>query len=105
MATPDVSSQQRERQFSDYSSMSFNRDERRFRPSEAASFNKWRPSVFDFKAEGRGSTCPTCKGTGRIPKGEHSKEKSANLLYSYKVMTGVDGSYCVCLDDDGDNLV
>lgn len=32
---------------------------------------RWRPSVFDFKSErGGGSICPTCKGVGRIPKGE-----------------------------------
>lgn len=31
---------------------------------------RWRPSVFDFKAYRSGSTCPTCKGAGRIPKGE-----------------------------------
>ena len=30
---------------------------------------RWRPSVFDFKAERSGSVCPTCKGAGRIPKG------------------------------------
>lgn len=29
----------------------------------------WRPSVFDFKSARSGSTCPTCKGSGRIPKG------------------------------------
>ena len=32
--------------------------------------DNWKPSVFDFKAKGRGSTCPTCRGLGRIPKGE-----------------------------------
>lgn len=30
---------------------------------------RWKPSVFDFKADRSGSTCPTCKGAGRIPKG------------------------------------
>ena len=30
---------------------------------------RWRPSVFDFKS---GGTCPTCQGTGKIPKGEDS---------------------------------
>lgn len=29
----------------------------------------WKPSVFDFKSTRSGSTCPTCKGSGRIPKG------------------------------------
>ena len=31
---------------------------------------RWKPSVFDFKKAG--STCPTCQGTGRIPKGRES---------------------------------
>lgn len=30
---------------------------------------RWKPSVFDFKTYRSGSTCPTCKGAGRIPKG------------------------------------
>ena len=30
---------------------------------------RWKPSVFDFKTGRSGSTCPTCKGSGRIPKG------------------------------------
>ena len=29
---------------------------------------RWRPSAFDVKA-GSSVTCPTCQGTGRIPKG------------------------------------
>ena len=33
---------------------------------------RWKPSVFDFKAMRSGSTCPTCKGSGRILKGEFS---------------------------------
>ena len=33
---------------------------------------RWKPSVFDFKTVRSGSTCPTCKGSGRIPKGEFS---------------------------------
>lgn len=33
--------------------------------------HRWKPSVFDFKAYRSGSTCPTCKGAGRIPKGEN----------------------------------
>jgi len=37
------------------------------RPSEQRERQpRWRPSVFDFKS---GGTCPTCQGTGRIPKG------------------------------------
>ncbi len=32
--------------------------------------NRWRPSVFDFKAERSASVCPTCKGAGKIPKGQ-----------------------------------
>lgn len=28
----------------------------------------WRPTVFDFKS-GANKVCPTCQGTGRIPKG------------------------------------
>ena len=34
---------------------------------------KCRPSVFDFKSERVGSICPTCKGVGRIPKGDLTK--------------------------------
>lgn len=34
---------------------------------------RWRPSVFDFKAYRSGSTCPTCKGAGRIPKGQEDE--------------------------------
>ena len=29
---------------------------------------RWKPSIFDYKS-GSGKTCPTCQGTGRIPKG------------------------------------
>ena len=29
---------------------------------------RWRPTAFDFKS-GSSTTCPTCQGTGRIPKG------------------------------------
>ena len=29
---------------------------------------RWRPNVFDFKS-GANTSCPTCQGTGHIPKG------------------------------------
>ena len=29
---------------------------------------RWKPTVFDFKS-GTSTPCPTCQGTGRIPKG------------------------------------
>lgn len=35
-----------------------------------SSGQRWRPSVFDFKA---GSTCPTCQGTGKIPRGQEDE--------------------------------
>lgn len=31
---------------------------------------RWKPSVFDFKSGRSGSTCPTCKGAGLIPRGK-----------------------------------
>ena len=41
---------------------------------------RWKPSVFDFKSERGGSVCPTCRGVGRIPKGELSPVDSGWLL-------------------------
>ena len=34
---------------------------------------RWKPSVFDFNKSG--GTCPTCQGTGRIPKGDTHRER------------------------------
>ena len=87
MAAPDLDHpsiqqhQQEKKAFTSYGSMSSLgglsnhgssswSEERRGNKAGAASLNRWRPSVFDFKAERNGSTCPTCKGAGRIPKGE-----------------------------------
>ena len=39
----------------------------------------WKPSVFDFKSARSGSTCPTCKGSGRIPKGKYSQVRALLL--------------------------
>ena len=30
----------------------------------------WKPTVFDFKSGASTTQCPTCQGTGRIPKGK-----------------------------------
>ena len=54
----------------DQVAMSKNRasiQEKGYRPQLGTSGQRWKPSVFDFKA---GSTCPTCQGTGRIPRGK-----------------------------------
>ena len=36
---------------------------------------RWRPTAFDFKS-GSSTICPTCQGTGRIPKGTCVKRGS-----------------------------
>ena len=43
---------------------------------------RWRPTAFDFKS-GSSTICPTCQGTGRIPKGAWCIKLSlAGLLIS-----------------------
>lgn len=37
---------------------------------------RWKPSVFDFKTDRSGSTCPTCQGAGRVPKGACVRDAS-----------------------------
>lgn len=45
--------------------------------SSASSINsearRWKPSVFDFKSGSVQAVCPTCHGTGRIPKGQEDE--------------------------------
>ena len=55
------------------------------------SVTRWRPSAFDFKS-GSSTICPTCQGTGHIPKGAHLRrvresDSGANsLLKPYVVI-------------------
>ena len=50
--------------------------------SRASSVGSWRPSVFDFRS---GGTCPTCRGTGRIPQGEGEGGRARGESYSDKL--------------------
>ena len=50
--------------------------ERGTRSASPSSAGSWRPSVFDFRS---GGTCPTCHGTGRIPKGTRGGQGGESL--------------------------
>lgn len=52
----------------------------RYSSRASSSVGSWRPSVFDFRS---GGTCPTCHGTGRIPRGQDD-ELVALIPYSDK---------------------
>ena len=58
--------------------------ERGARSASSSSAGSWRPSVFDFRS---GGTCPTCHGTGRIPKGTRGGGQGGESLELLRVVS------------------